>query len=92
MNTPYFVDGLLLMEITETGAFIPTRSDFNPYILSPFSSYINYPTKYIDAIKVLFLCYTIYQVSFGLRRIALEDIFTFKTFTQFMFEIGIIFF
>jgi hypothetical protein len=81
MNTPYFIDCLLLMEMTNSGAFIPTRTDFNPYILSPFSTYIDYPTKYIDAIKVIFLCFTIYQVSFGLRRIALEDMFSFKTFT-----------
>jgi hypothetical protein len=81
MNTPYFVDCSLMMEVTETGAFIPTRTDFNPYILSPFSTYINYPTKYIDAIKCIFLCYTIYQVSFGLRRIAFQDMFTFKTLT-----------
>jgi hypothetical protein len=43
-STPYFIDIDMLIEFTIQGQAISTRFDIVPYILSPFSTHIKYPT------------------------------------------------
>lgn len=59
----YFASVLCLFEFTALGQIIPARIDIMPYRLSPFSSYKNDITQYLDAFKFVLNLYNIKSIT-----------------------------
>jgi len=80
----------MLIEFTIQDQALPTRFDIVPYILSPFSTHIKYPTQGIFAMKFILMLYVILTVYLRIKRMTWAEILTERVINSNLKDIAVI--